>query len=68
MSNFIDKVKKEVAIRFAPSEVSDERINICNNCDNYNQPVGICKKCGCFMPAKSKLARAKCPLGKWQPI
>lgn len=21
--------------------------------------------CGCFMPAKTKLLKAKCPLGKW---
>ena len=68
MSNMIEKAKNELASHFIKAEISDERIAICNSCDEYNKTINICKKCGCFMPAKTKLARAKCPLGKWQPI
>jgi len=68
MTNLVDKLKNQVALRFVSSEVGDERIAICNSCEEYNKTLDICKKCGCYMPAKSKLAKAKCPLNKWQPI
>ena len=25
----------------------------------------MCKECGCFMPAKAKIARLRCPKDKW---
>ena len=27
-----------------------------------------CKKCGCFMKEKTKLAHASCPVGKWDAV
>jgi hypothetical protein len=27
-----------------------------------------CKKCGCFMEAKTKLPNAECPIGKWDKV
>ena len=39
------------------------RIKICRSCDNYK--LYICKQCGCFMPVKTKLKFARCPIGMW---
>jgi hypothetical protein len=25
----------------------------------------VCKKCSCFMKLKTRVARMKCPVGKW---
>jgi hypothetical protein len=41
------------------------RMKICNGCDHLIKLTTQCKKCGCFMTAKTKLANATCPIGKW---
>lgn len=46
-------------------EISAERFAICKACDLLYKPTHTCKKCGCFMLAKTQLARASCPIGKW---
>lgn len=48
---------------YASKEVAAERLSICNGCEFLK--LKICKQCGCFMPAKTKLAKAECPIGKW---
>jgi predicted Zn-ribbon and HTH transcriptional regulator len=45
-----------------------KRISLCAKCENLVQKLNICKKCGCFMPAKVRLSGARCPIGKWEPI
>ena len=50
---------------FVPSDVARERYAICKSCDEFNVIIKTCKQCGCFMPAKSNLAYAVCPIGKW---
>lgn len=44
---------------------SESRISICLSCPSFIALTKQCKKCGCFMPAKTKLSNAKCPLNKW---
>lgn len=44
---------------------SEERYNVCKNCPFFYNVLKTCKKCGCFMPAKTKLNFAKCPMRKW---
>ncbi len=44
----------------------EERYNICKSCDRFNKLTKICKECGCFMPAKTKLKNNFCPLNKWR--
>lgn len=44
---------------------SDKRYEICQSCDTFNSFLKTCRKCGCFLPAKVKLASSKCPKGKW---
>lgn len=56
----------------APSRASDEdaaaRLAICADCPFYRKKIGQCKKCGCVMPQKVKLAGAVCPVGKWGTV
>ena len=46
----------------------EKRFNICKSCPELIQLTSQCKKCGCFMIAKTKLPHAECPLGKWNKI
>ncbi len=49
----------------SPEEVAQYRLEICKGCEFFRPKTQTCKKCGCFMKAKSMLANAKCPVGKW---
>lgn len=49
----------------APSSVQQERLSICETCPFYRKGINQCKKCGCIMPQKVKLADAFCPVDKW---
>lgn len=40
----------------------------CLNCPFLIKSTTTCKKCGCFMREKTKLAEAGCPIGKWGPV
>lgn len=46
-------------------EDANTRYSICQICPELIKLTKQCKKCGCFMPAKTKLALAECPIGKW---
>jgi hypothetical protein len=46
-----------------PRPVAMRRLEVCDSCPSLH--MMFCKECGCFMPAKTKLAKAECPLGKW---
>ncbi len=50
---------------WAEESVSRERYSICQSCPELVRLTKQCKKCGCFMAVKTKLAEAVCPLGKW---
>jgi hypothetical protein len=50
---------------FVPFVVARERYTICKSCDEFNNILKTCKQCGCFMPAKSTVAYASCPINKW---
>ena len=43
-----------------------ERLSTCNNCEHYNSFFKQCKICKCFMPLKTMLVNANCPINKWQ--
>ena len=42
-----------------------ERFSICKGCEFLFKPTNNCKKCGCFMHLKARLANQKCPIDKW---
>lgn len=44
---------------------ANERMLICLACPELIKLTNQCKKCGCFMNAKTKLEKATCPLNKW---
>jgi hypothetical protein len=41
-----------------------ERMAICSKCPFMGDDKR-CGKCGCFLPAKTRVAKATCPIGKW---
>lgn len=50
---------------YVDKEISNSRYEICNSCPELFSLTKQCKKCGCFMALKTKLADASCPIGKW---
>lgn len=47
------------------TEVAEARFAACLGCKHLIKATKQCKKCGCFMEAKTKLPHAECPIGKW---
>lgn len=47
------------------SDVRENRINLCHECEYFIKASSQCKNCGCFMPMKTWLKSAKCPVNKW---
>lgn len=50
---------------FVDSGVQSNRMAICNSCPEYISSTSQCRRCGCFMSAKTRLKKASCPIGKW---
>ena len=50
---------------FCESTVTNSRLQLCNSCPHFVKSTSQCKKCGCFMSAKTRLKSATCPIGKW---
>ena len=48
-----------------PDRVEHDRMSECRKCIRFNSLTKICRECGCFMPAKTKLPNAFCPIGTW---
>lgn len=49
-----------------PESYAQTRIAICRECEHYTMMV--CRQCGCFMPAKTRIRSSRCPVGKWLPV
>jgi hypothetical protein len=58
--------KEELPAAEIPTTVQDTRLRICGECPAFKHESGECAECGCWMPYKSGLATAECPLGKWE--
>lgn len=67
--SFVDKLKQRIrdieGTTLADEELSKSRLNTCNSCEHLLKLTGNCKKCGCFVAAKTKLKQQKCPINKW---
>ena len=50
---------------FCSPEVVSKRLAICKSCPEYIATTSQCRRCGCFMSAKTKLKVASCPINKW---
>ena len=46
-------------------ELKSIRYPICKECDSFDSILKLCKECHCFMPMKTLLPPAECPLKKW---
>ena len=46
-------------------EKAIERMNICNECPQFNKDSKRCYMCGCFMEHKIKFKSSSCPVSKW---
>lgn len=44
------------------------RYDTCLSCENFIKLTNQCTKCGCLMSAKTYLAFAECPVGKWGKV
>jgi hypothetical protein len=51
--------------QWAEESLSAHRYSVCQSCPELIKLTKQCKKCGCFMAAKTKLQLATCPLEKW---
>lgn len=49
---------------YIDEETSNNRLSICEQCEHFTA-VKSCTECGCFMPVKTRLTEARCPVGKW---
>jgi len=49
----------------ARSDTVSERRAYCDPCEHNK--MGICKRCGCIIQAKARLANQRCPIGLWGP-
>jgi hypothetical protein len=52
------------ATQFAPEEEQDRSYSNCSDSPHLTA-LKTCTHCGCFMPNKTKLFYADCPIGKW---
>ena len=57
-----DLLKKN---KYTNEEIAQARLDECKKCEFLFKKTNTCKKCGCFMVAKTKLEKATCPIGKW---
>lgn len=46
------------------NELFQLRMNVCDLC-KYKSEEQICNKCGCYLPAKTKSSKSKCPINLW---
>lgn len=47
------------------SHLSEVRMVVCRNCPFFNSAFETCSKCGCYMPAGTKVKDKKCPEDFW---
>lgn len=63
-----DVVKDALSLNLLmlPADAAKARLDMCEACTSIYNPVSKkCGKCGCYMPVKTKLTKATCPLKKW---
>jgi hypothetical protein len=68
LKNKLDLLTKKSGRIVVSDDIREHRMNICNSCPHRIESVNLCSKCGCFIPAKTKLVRASCPIEKWNAI
>jgi len=67
LKNLFNKIKKKKIIDKKNNNkyTSKERINMCENCDDFKPITRQCGICWCFMDIKTKIKNKSCPKDKW---
>jgi hypothetical protein len=60
---------RSISTRFEDFGITDQslasaRMESCTSCDKYTTNK-TCSQCGCYLPIKTALIKASCPLNKW---
>lgn len=63
-SNRLGKMAKDLRNSVAQPTEAARRMAICRSCPEL-MSMDRCRRCGCFMQAKTKIGFAQCPLQKW---
>ena len=62
LSKLPENIKK---VLLHDQDIIDKRWDECQNCEHLVKTTSQCKKCGCFMKLKHRIATVGCPIGKW---
>jgi hypothetical protein len=68
LMNFASKIAQNKGPLFVSDEIKQQRMNICKECDEYDETQIRCKKCGCFLLQKASFSLDSCPLNKWSSV
>lgn len=49
----------------AINEMAYRRMQICHQCPSWDGKLNRCRACGCFLAAKARYPRSRCPKGFW---
>lgn len=60
-----EPIKQLRQLVFVDSNQSQQRIEICQTCTDYDCVNERCNLCHCYMQFKTQLKHSKCPIGKW---
>ena len=52
-------------LEFAEPNIVRDRRGECLLCELRNQKLNTCTICGCYLPWKTKLKKASCPMELW---
>ena len=52
-------------VEYASKELQQSRLDTCKACPDFTPKVSVCKKCGCYCPAKVKFQISECPAKRW---
>jgi len=59
---------KNYIFKFPEMEsIAKDRLKICLSCDQLRSN-NTCKSCGCYIPAKVRSPKSKCPINLWGRI
>jgi hypothetical protein len=64
MANPYLKINNSFFGALEATDISEKKLTICENCQEYVKLTKHCKKCMCIMPLKVKFKGSNCPLGK----
>jgi hypothetical protein len=62
MKQRLHELQNATSDLIADTPIAEARLAVCKQCPELFTPTNTCKKCGCFMNAKTRLTHASCPL------